>query len=1513
MAMSRTTLGVTAAIVLSMASMAFAGEGANTQRAGSSVGRTPDAPPRLAVLVRIKDIQGNSLLSPMLGNRVSAVGIVTARTADGYFIQTVPGQEDSDAATSEGLFVHTLSAPPANAAVGARVQVNGVVAEFTPADNPNQLSRTELTASTLTVIAAAEPLPAAIVLGDRDLSPAVAITWLERYEGMRVTLPYLRVWGPASAVVNESAGTATTDGIFHAIFPTMSAAQPFREPGIAITDTVAIPAGKSPPIFDGNPEVLRVSSAGQAGAVAIAADAYDILYDMPGVLDYADAAFTLLLDPGVAHARDHSNSWTLEASPAFKDEVSVASYDLFRLFDDQNDPTRTEPVLTTAAFYTRLRKHAAVICSYLHAPDVIGISQAENLSSLQRLADAINTNVAGGCGTSPAYVAYLLEGNGSDGLDVGLLVSTRAVAVGKPRIEVLSLAQSAKAAVLSSPSGVKEPLFERPPLIGRLRANDLTGGTFLLTVVANHLAAQDGINSPAPGGNGWTSVGRHVRVKRAAQAEALAQILEDRQLADPAENIVALGNFNAYEFNDGYADVMGVVTGHEAAEASVLEYVESPVSRDFDDLTSRLPDYFRATVSQRGSAAALDHILVSANVATNNAPRMGRAMVNADFGADLIGDGSLPMRASDHDPLVALLNVKAFRSADLVAYVAFESGNSLDVTHDVSPARLSLFFGNYGPTQADDLAYDFDIGAPQAFLTTEAVAPPDYLTCTTTPINGGQATRFHCVASQLGASTTLEIRVLITPNASFDGRRVTVSAAVASSTHDPEPGNNVGAGAITFTSGTSLHALGGMDLMLNPLSSGTMIASIRNDGPRQATGVTMDLVIDAPANRFSTAFENNPDWMCTPTQDTPTSSRIHCVLGYAMPVSSYTADLRFHVVPYPSDIGRVLHLRAIAAHDDTDIAPADDATIFNLTINPASDLRVTATATAGPVSLSSGGRYDVTLQTLVNGAGHVVLTMIVNAPVSTLSLLPPPANWTCDAPLASGPSSTTFTCRVVDSFPGPASFTIVHSPRPHASGTETIALVATAASAGAEQSPADNSASAALVVDSTTDFIVSTVSQQGQVAEPREAIFTVAVSSSGRNLPRDPTLRIDFNRVIGPSQFRFFANGGSTATPCTIAATAAGAMASYLCPTGVNGVHQVKVDTRPEMVGGTMALTATVANSLFDTALANNASAAQTPVVSVADLCLSIGSFDCGIVSQNPLPFRVLPGGIGHFGVDLRNLGPSTAINARVVIRTSVAPARLSAHGVGASCSPAVAQGAGSEVTCSLGALIAATASDRSIEFDADATGLAAGTSVSYDVSAMSDSADPVAANHRVTGAVPIAQIVDLSARAFGPKSGLAYGLAGDFIIQGEAVGPDTTAVSTMTIDIVADLASAPPITAPGWVCGYLQLSAPNYRARCTRSMPLAAGETGTLRFRVTPTFAMVGKTMRVTATHDYLPIAVAIDNTAANNSQTLLVTVKGRSTVAARAAPLAPPEAQVAAPQPRQPDARARRREDLR
>jgi hypothetical protein len=115
------------------------------------------------VVTPIHDIQGSSHLSPLSSQTVTTLGTVTAKSANGFWMQDP--NPDADPSTSEGIFVFTSSTPAVN--VGDALRVRGRVQEFRPAGTSSaNLTTTELANSpTITVVSTGNPLPPATTAG----------------------------------------------------------------------------------------------------------------------------------------------------------------------------------------------------------------------------------------------------------------------------------------------------------------------------------------------------------------------------------------------------------------------------------------------------------------------------------------------------------------------------------------------------------------------------------------------------------------------------------------------------------------------------------------------------------------------------------------------------------------------------------------------------------------------------------------------------------------------------------------------------------------------------------------------------------------------------------------------------------------------------------------------------------------------------------------------------------------------------------------------------------------------------------------------------------------------------------------------------------------------------------------------------------------------------------------------------------------------------------------------------
>jgi len=608
-------------------SLPFTVSDAQTRSSTGSIALAVVPPP-----MPIHDIQGAGSSSPYVGQMVTTRGVVTARRFNnGFFIQTPDALADGDPNTSEAIFVFTSSAPPSVAAVGAYVEVTGTASEYVPdAYGP---SVTEITVPTVSVMSTTYPMPIAVTLSAADLPASGTLEQLERFEGMRVQVPFLRTVSPTQGTITESSATSTSNGVFYAVID--GVARPFREAGIQVG--YPLPAGAPPtvPRFDFNPERLRVDSNGQVGAAAIEVTSGALLSNVVGVLDFGFRTWTILPDPLAPPAVSGGVAATPVPVPDAS-EFTVGSFNLERFYDTANDLATSDVVLTAAAFDSRLNKASLAIRTMMRSPDIVGVEEVENLATLQALAARVNSDAVAAGNPDPGYVAYLEEGSDVGGIDVGFLVRTS-------RVNVIDVVQEGKSATFLNPTtGNYDLLNDRPPLVLTAQVQG-PSGVLPVTVIVNHLRSLGGVEDPVDG---------RVRAKRLAQAEFLANLIQARQAADATERILSVGDYNAFQVNDGYVDVIGSIKGTPAPADQVTLAGTDLVNPDLTDLADLVPGSERYSYSFDGSAQVLDHIIVNGR-ALQRLSRIHHARSNADFPESYRADPARPERLSDHDMPVA--------------------------------------------------------------------------------------------------------------------------------------------------------------------------------------------------------------------------------------------------------------------------------------------------------------------------------------------------------------------------------------------------------------------------------------------------------------------------------------------------------------------------------------------------------------------------------------------------------------------------------------------------------------------------------------------------------------------------------------------------------------------------------------------------------------------------------------------------------------------------------------------
>jgi hypothetical protein len=428
---------------------------------------------------------------------------------------------------------------------------------------------------------------------------------MERFENMLVRVENGTVTGPTNQFGESSIVAAP--------------GRTFREPGIIFPGLPGLP------VFDGNPEIFEIDNGLGGPTIELAAGSVVVVAEGPLAFSFSDYQIwpTALEVVG-----------TIEPAPVRSraaGEFTVASQNLFRLFDTTNDPSCDDDVATAQDFADRLNKFSLQVRTVLGSPDVLAVSEVENLGTLQALALKILAD-----DPSVSYTAYLEEGNDIGCIDVGFLV--------RDTVQVDSITQFGKDDTFEFNNTIAL-LNDRPPLVlaGSYAGN---GAAFPITVIAVHQRSLSGID-------GNSSNAQRVREKRHQQALRLSQFIQQLQTDTPGLRLVAIGDFNAFQFTDGYVDVMGQVTGNPDPAGALIPATDE-VNPDLTNQTFNEPVDQRYSFVFDGSAQALDHGVTSQGLAPFlRGVEHSRGNSDAPFSFD--ADPNTPLRSADHDGLAIFI------------------------------------------------------------------------------------------------------------------------------------------------------------------------------------------------------------------------------------------------------------------------------------------------------------------------------------------------------------------------------------------------------------------------------------------------------------------------------------------------------------------------------------------------------------------------------------------------------------------------------------------------------------------------------------------------------------------------------------------------------------------------------------------------------------------------------------------------------------------------------------------
>jgi predicted extracellular nuclease len=491
---------------------------------GSAIGAILNEIP---VAAEIWQVTGRGQVSPLLGKRVATHGnIVTAVGPAGFTMQTPDNRADDDRLTSNGIYVFTSSAPTVKA--GDRVDVEATV--------DNYFNLPELKNAQITTTGRGMRLPKAVVFGNNVPSSdpnalSCGETNFQCYVGMRVSIDNGMITTGNLRFSNEP---------FAEVYVTANGKRSLREPGVRYT--VPVPEGVNLPNWSGNPQVFKMNTADFGAVAANTPFNAGTTFRAEGVMSYAFGAYTFI-PTSIDIKKAAKLPRAVDSRPFYA--IRVGALNTERFCDTEFNTTYTcsggdsEPTADEVRLKTQ--RLSAYIGSVLKLPDILSVEEVKSLQVLQGLAKQLGDDY-------PAqYEAFLQPGHDPSGINVGFLVRT-------DRVRVLDVRQlgadetwqdgDQTAFVHDHP-----PLLltaDVPSIVGRMRVN----------VISVHPKARQNVDKTGP-------TAERDRQKRFLQAKSLATQVQAIQT--DRKNLLApllvVGDFNAYQFSDGFTDVVGLISG----------------------------------------------------------------------------------------------------------------------------------------------------------------------------------------------------------------------------------------------------------------------------------------------------------------------------------------------------------------------------------------------------------------------------------------------------------------------------------------------------------------------------------------------------------------------------------------------------------------------------------------------------------------------------------------------------------------------------------------------------------------------------------------------------------------------------------------------------------------------------------------------------------------------------------------------------------------------------------------
>ncbi|MCS4294797.1 putative extracellular nuclease [Comamonas sp. BIGb0152] len=603
------------------------------------------------VTTPISAVQGAGDASPLVGQNVTVRGIVTAYLPElsGFYIQSLPEDDDQNVETSEAVFVFYGSAPIAGMgaeSIGQAVQLTATVSEY---NGLTQLGGSILNFSVLNG-GAKQALPALVQL---SLPMPSYANW-ERYEGMRV-----RITGSTGPLV-------VTDNYYLGRYGTVTLSDSeklvqyteLNAPSVAGNAAYLETVKRSQIVLDdGSSKQNPATALGRNGQELSASNslrAGDSTPAIEGILDH-------FIDKA---AGAHQTSYRVQPlqKPVFSGAARPTVADLQQAVGSPTVKLASANVLNFFSTFGTAKFPNPY-------GDQLEGRGADNAVELTRQTDKIVSNLLGldadvyglmeiqnnGFDSASALAALTRAMNAKHGSDVYDYVkgpfhaggSKTAVAAGRDAITVAVVYRKDRVTpvgVAAVPDEAQYDAFNatygnRVPLAQTFEKVLAGGGKDQFTVVVNHLKSKGSVNDPDIG----DGQGANNQSRKRAVTQLQTWLQGNPTQAGNGKNVL-MGDFNAYAKEDPIA----LLESHGYKKLGAGQY-----SYSFQTLWGSLDHVLvsSALSSQVGNVVKWQINAEEPPVLDYNTNFKSAAQITSFYAADAY-------RSSDHNPIVLGLNLE---------------------------------------------------------------------------------------------------------------------------------------------------------------------------------------------------------------------------------------------------------------------------------------------------------------------------------------------------------------------------------------------------------------------------------------------------------------------------------------------------------------------------------------------------------------------------------------------------------------------------------------------------------------------------------------------------------------------------------------------------------------------------------------------------------------------------------------------------------------------------------------